>query len=509
MMTPKIDRVYAKPDFWIEFISVLIIILASFCVAVLFYKNIIPWGDEAQFIDPAINFAEGKGFVSSAWPYQRPGEFFIGNAPLYSFLTGLWFKVAGFGLLQARMLNYFFVGCAAFLVWFTIYLSALISSRNHRLAAIVLIICGYGISVSHYSARYDGLGMLIVAACYFCVFSGLVKVKNPLLLLLGIMIPLAGYHLVVAFLILVLVDFIIDRKVRRDFIKIGVGIVLGLLILMGLATYHNILKEFFIITFGSQHTISGRFGQALIAGDMVGFLKTLSVYKAFIQDPSFLCVLIALLSGLYVFKRKDKTVLARNEILMTIGLVVVIPLSLFIIGKFPVYYSWIGYSPAILITLRWMDKASGIGLTRYRNSTFILMLGAFALGLPNFLANSISENRNINYVALESRVKDALHPGDVVYSDSSTYFATRSITSPVFVSTYGQTKIVKDIPEHSSITALVIRRGEFDKISKLIPGDWVEVSPDSTKVAKKSDSNIESKITIYRRKLEVLESFNG
>lgn len=506
MLMTKVGKISGRPSFWIELILALVIIFTSFCVAILFYKNIIPWGDEAQFIDPAVNFAEGKGFISSAWPYQRSNDFFIGNAPLYSFLTGLWFRVVGFGLLQARILNYIFVGLAAFLVWLTIYSSAFIPSRNHRLAALVLILCGYGLLVSYYSARYDALGMAIVAACYFCVYSGLVKAKNFVLLVLGILLPLAGYHLVVAFFILLAVDFYIEKKVRRDFVAISAGIILGLLILIGLAAYHDLLKKFFIITFGSQHTISGRFGKALMAGDMLGFVKTLSIYKVLIQDLSFLCALLALLSGLYVFSRNSKTSLARGEILMTIGLVVIIPFSLFIIGKYPVYYSWVGYSPAIIIALRWMEKASAASLIGYRNSIFILMLGAFALGLPNFLAFALYENRNVDYAVLENRVKDALHSGDIVYSDASTYFAARSITSPVFVSSYGQTKIVNGIPEHNSITALVIRRGELTSLSKLIPGDWVEANPDSTNAANKSDSNLQADITIFRRKLKVLES---
>ncbi|MDP3323300.1 MAG: hypothetical protein Q8S71_07120 [Hydrogenophaga sp.] len=528
MMIPKIDRAYARPDFWIEFISVLIIILASFCIAVLFYKNIIPWGDEAQFIDPAINFAEGKGFVSSAWPYQNPDEFFLGNAPLYSFLSGVWFKVVGFGLLQARVLNYALVTFAAFLVWLTIYSSNFISNRTNRLAAIVLILCGYGVVFSYYSARYDALGMAIAAACYLCICSGLVKAKNLLLLVLGILVPLAGFHLVVAFVILLLIDFYNERKVRQDFIIVGAGIFLGLLLLMGLAAYHDLLKKFFLMTFGSQHTVSGRIGKALMTSGMSGAIQKfshISFLNILQQDPSFLCTLFALLSGCYVFRRSGKTPLAKGEIIIAIGFVVIIPLSLSFIGKYPVYYSWIGYFPAILFTFRWMEKASAAGLIAYRNFVIALMMGAFTLGLPNILVRSMpsllskADSRNIDiagdlkariidYNALDNRVKASLQHGDVVYSDPSTYFAARSIASQVFVSTYGRTKVVKDIPEHHSITALVIRRGELDELSKLIPGDWVEVGPDSTKLAKKSDSKIESNITIYRRKLEVLESLN-
>jgi hypothetical protein len=122
--------------------------------------------------------------------------------------------------------------------------------------------------------------------------------------------------------------------------------------------------------------------------------------------------------------------------------------------------------------------------------------------LPNLIANALYENRNGDYVLLDSRIKADLHSGDVVYSDASTYFSARSITSPVFVSTYGQTKIVKGIPEHDTITVLIIHRNEFVKLNKLIPGNWVEVNPDTNKGGKKGDSNSMADISIYRRKAE-------
>ena len=490
----------ARQSVLLECICACLIILASMVTALLVYRNFIPWGDEAQFIDPAVNLAQGKGFVSSAWPYQHPNEFFLGNAPLYPFLNALWFKLAGFGLLQARVLNFALAGVAAFLIWLSVHSSNFLSSPVSRLAAVLLILGGFGVAFSYQSARYDALGMALAAACYFCICSDLMRGRNIALSILGALIPLAGFHLVVAFVLLVIVDFVAERKIRQEFFFLATGIALGLLILLGLAAYHGLLEKFLLITFGSQHTITGRLGKAVTTGDMKVVRGFLDGYRILFQDPSFSLVLLALLPALYIFRRGGKTAIAGGELLRAIGLVAIVPAGLFIIGKYPVYYSWIGYVPAVLFALRWAESASGSGMVSYRNFSFVLLFGALVVGFPQLLTSTIKANNGIDYDALEARVKAALRPGDIIYSDFSAYFAARSVSSPVFVETYGRTAIVNGIPEHDTITALVVRRDEIDSIRILIPGDWVELA---TNVAFPPVGNAEyshSDVTVFRRR---------
>ncbi|SVD30864.1 uncharacterized protein METZ01_LOCUS383718, partial [marine metagenome] len=72
-------------------------IVLIFLMFTIFILNIatatrypVPWTDEVLYIDPAINLAEGNGFISTAWPSQSKEEFWASNSPLYPLLQAGW-----------------------------------------------------------------------------------------------------------------------------------------------------------------------------------------------------------------------------------------------------------------------------------------------------------------------------------------------------------------------------------------------------------------------------------
>src|ERR1700712_2225592 len=122
----------------------------------------LPWSDEVQLADPAANLFFNGHFTSSVWPYQTPDQYFVGNAPLFSAILGVWFKMFGFGALQARSLCWFFglVGvCAGILV----VVQERILSLRLAPFLVALFLMGGGFAISVWSARYDSLGFALVA----------------------------------------------------------------------------------------------------------------------------------------------------------------------------------------------------------------------------------------------------------------------------------------------------------------------------------------------------------
>jgi hypothetical protein len=61
--------------------------------------------DEVQFADPAVRFASGLGFTSTAWHGQDSSRFWAGNAPLYSGLLAFWLCAVGCSQFAVRWLN--------------------------------------------------------------------------------------------------------------------------------------------------------------------------------------------------------------------------------------------------------------------------------------------------------------------------------------------------------------------------------------------------------------------
>lgn len=68
----------------------------------------VPWYDEIQFVDPAANLYFRNSFTSTAYGWERAHDLHA-HHPLYSLLLAQWFKITGFGLAQARALNYVLV----------------------------------------------------------------------------------------------------------------------------------------------------------------------------------------------------------------------------------------------------------------------------------------------------------------------------------------------------------------------------------------------------------------
>lgn len=120
----------------------------------------VPWTDEALFLDPAANFFFHHQFTSSLWHTQPYGEFWISNAPLYSFFLAAWLKIFGFGVLAARSLNLFLHG-----VWLWICLDWAIQRWRFRpiqcLVLALLLTLPNSLAFMARNGRYDMLACLV------------------------------------------------------------------------------------------------------------------------------------------------------------------------------------------------------------------------------------------------------------------------------------------------------------------------------------------------------------
>lgn len=77
-------------------------ILAAALAAVVAILNL-PWCDEVAYLDPGARLALFGSFTSTAWITNSPETFWASSNPGMPLLFAGWFKVFGFGLLQARL----------------------------------------------------------------------------------------------------------------------------------------------------------------------------------------------------------------------------------------------------------------------------------------------------------------------------------------------------------------------------------------------------------------------
>jgi hypothetical protein len=83
-----------------------IVIIALACVAfgAMLFKG--AFIDEVFYVDPGANMALGRGFTSSASPTAPPSASWGSSTPGMPLIFAGWFKVFGFGLIQARALAF-------------------------------------------------------------------------------------------------------------------------------------------------------------------------------------------------------------------------------------------------------------------------------------------------------------------------------------------------------------------------------------------------------------------
>jgi hypothetical protein len=454
----------------------------AFACWVVLWHGYFGWGDEVQFVDPAAGAHFGQGFTSTAWPYQTGREFFAGNAPGYSLLLVPWFAAFAFGLEAAR--------------WFNVPLAAIATALlfvgldrvERRMPAGVIglavgaSLLGAGMLVSAGSARYDMLCLLAAAWVFERFTAAEGRGRRIGLVAAGALVFYAGFHLAAAVVVML---GLLAMHDRRRFLAPGAHVVAG--IVAGLASWlvvlatKGLLVKFFVMLLGSQHTISGQMAKLVLQGDKGVLTKGQALLGLPLLDPS-LSIFALLAAALIVAGRRPLAVRADGDagasdrLLRWIAFDVafVLPVALLLIGKFPVYYSWMAYVPAVMVTAvaatRWQREGR-----RWPLPAFVFAaLAASVIGLAHRASHADVRPGDDSGAHFDAWVRAALQPGELVYADHEAYFAARGIASRVIAPTYGQSALVPGIPERDQIAAIVVQRANVARVKSLLGGSWRE-----------------------------------
>lgn len=472
-----------RPLHWGCFLITLLLPMGYFAIA---QSSHFGWGDEVQFIDPAARFHFGQGFTSTAWPYQNASEFFAGNAPGYSFLLIPWFTLFGFGLDQARWMNVPLGMVSMALCWTG--LSRLSPRMPAWLKAVSLLAAffGAGVLLNFSSARYDVLDMLVASAAFVLLSRADAPQRSKTLsfMLVGMAAFYAGFHLVVWLLACMAVLWMLDAPShRRAALATGAGVLAGLgSWLMVLAT-KGLAVKFFLMTLGSQHTLSGQMAK-MAKGGGAGLRAKLDAYLSLPSlDASFTLVALFVLLLLIISRmtrRPDPTTqdIAKPRSIgrLAVALVFGVPLLLMTVGKFPIYYVWMSSIPAMLISAAWTQRLHEHGLRWPRVAHAGVATMAMVLGVHAHVTTQDTPWQAKTYIDFQHWIRAELRSTDVVYADHEAYFAARSIAAGVLAPTYAQTALVPGIPQRDGVSVLLVKSAAQDSAMALMGGRWQAVA---------------------------------
>jgi hypothetical protein len=439
-----------------------------------------PWMDEVLSAEPAVNLSLGKGFTTTSSQYQPSTEMWAVNSPLHQILLAGWLWILGLSPTALRSLNMVWMAVAAVLMWWASLRLALLARPVSRLVLVGLLLTGAGTT---YVARYgrpDGITVLLSAGTLLAWSISRPRARRLTLFGLALLYPIAGLQLVAYAGVLCLLLWIFaGRKFLRTGLLLAAGSATGLALLLTFYALNGVLLRFLTNTVAATHVISGNLAQMVVLRDAQAYnrmwmrLEALEdFWKCYLIDPSFLPLLAALVIaclGLRILRGR----LGRS--VPSFGLVAALtvpPLILFV-GKYPFYYTWMGFLPLALTMCRAFEDlwaASRSVLLRCAFCVPLLYTGL--VGLPWELAATTAPRRGeIDRIA--AFIDDTVGPQDWVYGEAAIYYRVKQRASGfTFAHPINARMVEMPTEEGRRISVLILSPYELEMAVQRLGGEW-------------------------------------
>ena len=392
--------------------------LVALLLAFLFLGNLSiaprsPWGgwmDEVFMVDPGLNLAAGKGWVSSVWWYQNDHQFWAQNSPLFPAALSLWARAFGRSMIACRTYCYALATLGMFLFWLGNYRFKLLSP-GYRLFWLVFLATDYATNFMMRNDRYDvwifvGLGLawvgaslrrpaarygLIFLGCYLCPWAGFISMTY-LFLLAGLAVVLTGFGR--------------WREAVTGLVAAGAGMfsVLGFYFVMGvLPQFWRMVGVLSVAGPGAQHSVG-----------LGVFLYPRGDYG--------IVLMILMLAALTLWQLKNRPAGWGRWVGLGWGAVILMPCIMLARGIFPTVYF---YMLVIPLSLAILELAARLGRGWLGRGVALLMGLLCLTGLPTRMYFSWREWDYRDPGHLRDFVRAHIQPEDRVYSDYLFYFELR------------------------------------------------------------------------------------
>lgn len=447
------------------------------------------WHDEVWFTDPAANLYLGNGLTSTAWPVQTRQEFWAGNAPLYTILLSMWLHFFKFSIVSVRAFNYVLMMVVALLLWVATIRLNLLTSSWSRITLVLLLILGEGMFFNYRTGRYDCLAIILLASALIIYSLPSVWLRCILLSFVGIFLPMTGLQLVAYTIIFsALLQFYfrkIGLSLRREYISIASGVGIGAIFLFLLYYTNGVAIKFVRATAASGESITGQVAKCVLRHNCEGLTRFIELPYIFVQNKSFFILLI-LAVAIAVYQKSKGAFNWREPSLLGFGLLtsVCIPLAMFFITKFSIYYTWMAYIPLAICLLATIENSR---LNRKRTISSLIVGGLVLVclaGLPLHLVEIARDWKIRDYAQIEALVNRNVTNKDWVLCELPVYYAAKKKADVVILPTYTGSADFDTIPEKEKISVLILKPKTLEdrEFAHRLGGKWKPtgdgISPD-------------------------------
>lgn len=467
----------------------LLLLLAAFFIGNLLTCNLYPvvWCDEVTYSEPALNWAKTGNFTTTVWELQPANTFPAAYPPLYALALCPWVKVWGGSVLAVRSFNYLLMAGVAFLLWLACWRCRLVESAWGRLFVVISAHLGFGISYAYRCARPDVLGMLCLMLLLLAFSLPKARHRIFLVALLSALTVWIGLQVALfAAMVGALAWLILRRLTFKDLLVVASGMTAGLASLFLFLHWQGVLKYFLQLVFGivgrpatesSKFTLLERCRPLLegIIADNLGDFSAAII---------FLGVGCAVVVNYRRFSPAEKRLLA---FLLTVAMAV--PVFFSFTGHFAFYYAYMKFIPQLL-ALFVACFPSEARLVKCRRQTWLtrfcvtLLIAAALVGLPLRLLVSCLGSKIVSRSEIQRAIAAQVSETDIAFTDFAAFFEVKQRARVVYDAWYSRAFFIQADSAHDfsedekrSLTVLVIRAGEVEKLTNFFGGNWVAVTP--------------------------------
>jgi len=455
---------------------VLIVLLAIFLLVNVATATLYPepYTDEIFYTDPAINLARGDGFTSAAWPSQSKDEFWSSNSPLYPILMAAWIKAFGSELIVTRVFAYILAVMSSIFLWIGLKNYNLVRSERLRNTCIIFFLMLFPVAYAYRSGRLDVLSLLLATSTFAAASLHSSKLRDALLIFSSLLTPWAFLSLVFCILTVLCVGLLFfGRKILRDAALIIFGISLGVILLLGFYLLNGSLERFLMITVGSGHTLLGQFAQYIIFDDDRVITKFKEFPLIYLKSLFFwpYTTLLAVITYLLLLIPK----INRNKInYFFIALVLLIPFSLGVLGKYTWNYNWMHTSILAVGIFYSIDQLDWYKNTIILRSCTIPLFVSALIGWPWMMGIAFTEWDERSQEPIEQFAEKHINSNDTVVVNGYVYFPAKKRAKEVFTIAYGGGHGLREIPEEHklSVNKMIIEENQFIRAQSKYGGQW-------------------------------------
>jgi hypothetical protein len=476
-MNPEVPQRRSIP--WVALAAVTGVFLLH---GITLCRAVYPWGDEVMHVDPGANWALGHGFTSTAWTFQDAHAFFSGYPPLHAFVVGVFLRLWGFGMLQARLPALLAAWAGTLVVVSCSAACGMLTRRSSQLAVGLTLAGCYSLMFLHQANRPDAIGFLVASVGFA---GATLKARGPrvvVLFLSSFGLPWYGIQAGVALAAAgIMVLGLHRRRFFPEVVAAFAGAGLGAAAVFALFAHHGTLGDF--LAHVSQRSAGWRHGQSLermIRGSMGAF-----------KDPTLLATWGVLLAAAIRGEGDGVRRLARHGVAFSACLCA----CLFAAAHIGIYYGWIFLVPAVVA---WGALWERFQVRPWWWAAPLAVSLVFCAALK-FVAFADWDARDYSRIIATARA--AVPPGSIVAATHGPYYAIKPTAGRLYLP-YFFPRL--SAAERSQVEWIVSEKESAQVMMREFPGEWVLVaeSPPGSRLLPASPNSMffyVSDLTVWRR----------